>query len=63
VPISCRLRHQLTIIVQNIAHPSFQIAELLHPVIRKNRPLGSAATANDCAPGHQGLASDLIGSS
>jgi hypothetical protein len=50
-------------VVQNIAHPSLQIAELLHPVIRKNRPFRSAATLKDCAAGHQGLTSDLIGSS
>jgi hypothetical protein len=63
MPIFCRLKHQMANVVQNIAHPSLQIAELLHPVIRKNRPFRSAATLKDCAAGHQGLTSDLIGSS
>jgi len=53
----------MAIVVQNIAHPSLQIAEMLHPVIRKNRPFSNAATSKDCASGHQGLTSDLIGSS
>jgi len=56
------LQHKL-LVVQNIAHPSLQIEELLHPVIRKEPTISASASNNEYAAGHQGLLSEKIGSS